>query len=111
MAMAGDSAFVADSVCSMSWICSGVKDATSAASTSGAICKGAVAGGTVLDEVDGWPAGANVEIGGAAETTGSAGTADGVAGGTSLPLFNIQIPTRRSEILVFGKLNSSKSSM
>jgi hypothetical protein len=36
---------VADNVRSISWICSGVRDATSAARTSGAICSGAAVGG------------------------------------------------------------------
>jgi len=110
VATAGGKAFEADSVCSMSLICSGVKDATSAASTSGAICSGAVAGGTVLDVVGDGPANVGARASGADESTG-AGTTGSIAGGASLPLFNIQIPTRRSEIRAFGKRRSSKSSM
>lgn len=110
VATAGGKAFEADSVCSMSLICSGVKDATSAASTSGEICRGAVAGGTVLDVLGGGAADVDTRAGGAAESTG-AGTTAGIAGGASLPLFNIQIPTRRSEIRAFGRRRSSRSSM
>ena len=107
VATAGGKTLEAESVCNMSLICSGVKDATSAASTSGAICTGAVVGGTVMG---GGPADVDARAGGTAESTG-AGTAGGIAGGASLPLFNIQIPTRRSEIRAFGRRRSSRSSM
>jgi len=63
-----------------------------------------------LDGMEGWPADAT-DTGGAGVTVGGAGATGGVVGGASLPLFNIQIPTKRSEIRVFGRRSSSKSSI
>jgi hypothetical protein len=60
--------------------------------------------------MEGGPAGV-IDTGGAGATTGGAGATGGVVGGASLPLFNIQIPTKRSEIRVLGRRSSSKSSM
>jgi len=101
-------AFVVDNVRNISWICSRVKDAISAARTSGTICTGAVASGNALGKVESWPAGA-------ADTDSAGATAvvteatDG--GGASLPLLRIQIPIRRLAIRFFGSRSSSKSSI
>jgi hypothetical protein len=99
----------------MSWICSGVSDATSAAKADGLIAGGAILGAAIGGDCDWGNIGTDEEsdesCGNSEEIaeTGGAGGGGGVA--TSLPLLRTQTPTRRSYDLVEGIFILSNISM
>lgn len=108
---AGGNVPAADKVRSISCICSGVNDATSAARVSVDMW-GVLVGTVMLGPVAGM-VGSGGPTGGwkGTDAVGTCGVGVGVGGGASLPLFKTQIPTKASFFRVVGRQRSSKSSI